>query len=437
MRSRVIMTTERDVQSVVIVGMQWGDEGKGKIVDYLAQRADCVARYQGGNNAGHTIVVGDQTYKFHHIPGGILNKRATCILGNGMVIDLLGLIDELKDLENRGISTGNIYVSETAHLIFDYHRIMDGLNEGLLKVGTTKRGIGPAYEDKVRRHGIRVIDLANPKEFKRKLDLHFKSRHAIGEINWGNIYESHLTAFEKISHRLCSSSMVINRLLRQNSRVILEGAQGTFLDVDHGSYPYVTSSSPTAGGACIGVGIGPRKIDKVVGVSKAYSTRVGEGPFPTELFGDINRRIVEDGHEFGTTTGRVRRCGWLDLVMLKHAIEINGIDSIVLTKLDVLDSFDSLKICIGYEIDGDSFSVDWVPAAYASLVPQYEELPGWKTETGTIRNWNDMPDNAIKYVRYIESYLGVPVEIVSVGAERTATMEILGRDPWRLIGREN
>ena len=411
--------------AVVIVGAQWGDEGKGKITDYLARKADTVVRYQGGNNAGHTIVVDDTTYKFHLIPSGILYDTKTCVLGNGVVVDPEVLLQELDGLKKKNIDTKPLKISDQAHYILPTHKFLDLQSEkakGASKIGTTGRGIGPAYRDKVHRGGIRIGDAAHPDTLRKRLEAHFREHASeLDECEWNvdRTLEYLTDAYAKLERYICNAPQLINDALDQGGRVLLEGAQGTLLDIDHGTYPFVTSSNPTAGGACIGAGIGPTRIDRVVGVTKAYTTRVGSGPFPTELENDLGERLRSDGHEFGTTTGRARRCGWLDLVALRYAVRVNGMTHIALTKLDVLDNFDSIGICTAYELDGkllDHFPTD--PVRFSRVKPIYEMLPGWNEKTHTARAWTDLPAHAAAYISRIEDYLRIPIALVSVGAKR-------------------
>jgi len=418
--------------AVVIVGAQWGDEGKGKVTDYLARDADVVVRYQGGSNAGHTIVVGPDTFKFHLIPSGILYARRTCVLGNGVVLDPEQLISELDELEERHVDTSCLSISDRAHLILPTHRLLDRRSEdrkGEARIGTTGRGIGPAYRDKVDRCGIRVGDPADPARLAEKVRSHLAEHAAdLGSTTWDEgLLLAHLQAVHgRLEPHVCDTATLVNERLDRGERVLFEGAQGTLLDVDHGTYPYVTSSNPTAGGACIGAGVGPTRIGAVVGVTKAYTTRVGEGPFPTELEDDTGERLRDVGREWGTTTGRPRRCGWLDLVALRWAVRVNGLTHLALTKLDVLDGLETLRICTAYRIGGEE--VTSFPATTRSLEavePVWEELPGWEEPCGKARRWSALPANAIAYVARIEEVLRVPVALVSVGADRRATFSRL------------
>ena len=417
--------------AVVIVGAQWGDEGKGKITDYLARDAELVVRYQGGNNAGHTIVVDGSTHKFHLIPSGMLYVDKICVLGNGVVVDAEKLIEELDALVARSIDTARLKISSQAHYILPTHKDLDVQSEadkGASKIGTTGRGIGPAYRDKVNRCGIRLTDPQDPERLEKKLQLHLaEHRNALGDNAWTvpQLIDYLRRVHRRLQPHICNTSAFVNGVLDRGGRVLLEGAQGTLLDVDHGTYPYVTSSNPTAGGACIGAGVGPTRIDRVLGVAKAYSTRVGAGPFPTELNDASGRALQKAGDEVGTTTGRTRRCGWLDLVALRYAVQVNGMTHIALTKLDVLDHFETLKLCTGYRVGGVETS-DYPPdVALDEVEPVYEVLPGWRCDTTGARAWSQLPANAIAYIARIEEAVRIPVALVSVGADREATFSRL------------
>ena len=423
------------MSSVVLVGTQWGDEGKGKITDFLAHQADVVVRYQGGNNAGHTVMVGDVVLQLHLIPSGIMYADKLCVIGNGVVIDPKVLFIELEDLKQMGISAENLRISDSAHLIMPYHKALDSHEEqkrGLYKIGTTKRGVGPAYVDKYARRGIRVCDLFQPKQFAEKvqqaLDFHnciFSELFGAEKMNAAEVVDSYLDYAEKMKKYITDTSLLIYQAVRKNKRVLFEGAQGTLLDIDHGTYPYVTSSQPVSGGAPSGAGIGPTEIDGVVGVAKAYCTRVGEGPFPTELKDATGDMIREIGKEFGTTTGRPRRCGWLDMVMLNYAVRINGLSSIVLTKLDVLSSLPVIRICTGYKLGGHiikEFPRDL--AVLSRCEPVYEQLPGWEEDIGGVRLKDELPANARKYINRVEELSGVKVSMVAVGPKREQTISI-------------
>jgi adenylosuccinate synthase len=421
------------VPATVIVGAQWGDEGKGKIVDLLAQDSDIVCRYQGGPNAGHTIVVGDETYKIRALPSGIVRGKP-CVIGNGCVVDPEVLIGELDDFESRGHSTAHVYVSGNAHLIMPWHLAIDQASEhrlGKLAIGTTRRGIGPCYADKAMRLGIRVQDVLDPKILRQKIEV------ALAEKNlWlTKVYESEpfdletvAAQYEGYAQRLrpyvTDTSLYVDSALRDGKSVLFEGAQATLLDLDHGTYPFVTSSNPVASSAATGVGIGPRRIDHVIGVAKAYVTRVGEGPFPSEIQGADQDRMRELGHEYGTVTGRSRRCGWLDLVALRYAVRVNGIDKLALTKLDVLSHFSELPVCTHYTLRGGEQTPDF-PAHqsdFHAAQPLYETLPGWDESLDGCNSVDDLPAAARRYFEFVEQALDVEVTLVGTGAERTSVL---------------
>jgi adenylosuccinate synthase len=419
--------------TLVVVGCQWGDEGKGKIVDFMSSDYDIVVRYNGGNNAGHTVVIGEEKYKFHLIPSGSLQGKKV-VIGNGVVVDPKILIGEMNSLRERGIEP-KLFISERAHVIMPYHRDLDCSLEkrrGAGKIGTTGRGIGPAYADKVRRtEAVRMGDLTRP-GFREKLRGIVEAK-ASDLIQHGAmqspeeasqyaacIADEYEVYAEKLRPFVCDTSLMINAEIASGTRVLFEGAQGTMLDVDHGTYPFVTSSSSVAGGVCTGVGIGPKMIGKVIGVAKAYTTRVGEGPFPTELDDETGRHMRDKGHEYGTTTGRPRRCGWLDLVVLRHATIVNGLDGIILTKLDVLSGMESVKVCTGYESGGRAFRN--FPADAQEVTPIYKELPGWP-EFGAEGKY-DVPSAAMDYIRFIERETGVPVILLSFGERRDQTITL-------------
>ncbi len=419
--------------ATVVVGAQWGDEGKGKITDHMAESADFVVRYQGGNNAGHTIVVEDERFALTLIPSGVLNETVTPVIGNGCVIDPAVLLEEMATLKSRGIDPSRVRISNNAHLIMPYHRKLDAVMERFLgrqQIGTTKRGIGPAYTDKFSRSGIRVQDLFDPKIFRQKLEAALRDKNlmltkAYNQLPMesGTIADEYLEMAEEIKPYVTDTSLLIWNALRDDKNVLFEGAQGTLLDIDHGTYPFVTSSSPTAGGVGAGIGIGPMEIGRVVGVAKAYISRVGSGPFPTELDDEIGERMVEIGGEFGTVTGRRRRCGWLDTVALRYAVRINGISEIAFTKLDVLSHFESLKVAVGYR-SGEA-SYDEFPRQQRVLYdcePVYKEVEGWSEDITGIRNYQDLPEKAREYVELVEDIVGVPIATVSVGPARSATI---------------
>ena len=417
----------------VIVGAQWGDEGKGKIVDMLSEHADIVARYQGGANAGHTVCIGNKQYVLHLIPAGMFHPHITCVIGNGVVIDPAALMSEIAQLEAAGVTiTGRLLISHNAHLIMPYHKQLDQIREQTTaqRIGTTGRGIGPAYIDKFMRIGIRIVDLLDRDGLARKLKTNIEEKNQIltkiyGEtkIDVDAIIAEYQEFDKKIDEFVTNTSLFLNQALRDGKRVIAEGAQGALLDVDHGTYPFVTSSNPTSGGACTGLGIPPTSVDTVDGVVKAYCTRVGEGPFPTELIDATGERLRTTGHEFGATTGRPRRCGWFDAVALKYTAMVNGIDRIAVTKLDVLDAFDEIKVCIGYEHKGKrlkSFPTDL--ASLGSITPVYESYEGWKTPLADLTMYGDLPRNARKYLEALAHLTGTRLWVVSVGPRRDQTI---------------
>ncbi|MFN3740749.1 MAG: adenylosuccinate synthase [Thermodesulfovibrionales bacterium] len=414
---------------VVVVGTQWGDEGKGKIVDVLSEEADLIVRYQGGHNAGHTVVINNEKFILHLIPSGILHKDKLCVIGNGVVIEPGALLEEINGLRERGIEVGNnLLISKNAHLIMPYHILLDTHSEKTtkVKIGTTGRGIGPAYTHKAQRMGIRAVDLLEPELFKEKLDRNLeeinfilKERYGLQPLDPDRIFNDYLQFAEKLRIHISDTEVVINNAIDKGKRVLLEGAQGTLLDVDHGTYPFVTSSNPVAGGACVGAGIGPTKITSVLGVVKAYTTRVGEGPFPTELKDELGELLRTRGGEFGATTGRPRRCGWLDTVVLKHSVRVNGITGLVITKLDILDELDTIKICIGYKFEGKVY--EEMPKEFkifSRAEPVFIELKGWKEETTGIRDYKRLPEKARSYLKKIEELLGVPIVLISTGQRR-------------------
>ncbi|RXF73321.1 adenylosuccinate synthase [Hansschlegelia zhihuaiae] len=426
--------------NVVVVGAQWGDEGKGKIVDWLSEKADVVVRFQGGHNAGHTLVIDGVTYKLSLLPSGVVRPGKLSIIGNGVVVDPHALADEIARLKEQGVelTPETLKVADNATLILSVHRELDALREGSTegtRIGTTKRGIGPAYEDKVGRRAIRLRDLANlptlgPK-IDRMLSHHNALRRGFGlpELTHEAIYEELSSAAPKVLPYVEATWELLDERARAGDRILFEGAQGALLDVDHGTYPFVTSSNTTAGQAATGSGLGPRAIGYVLGIAKAYTTRVGEGPFPTELTDEIGRRLGERGHEFGTVTGRPRRCGWLDAVALRQTGRISGIDGIALTKLDVLDGLDEIKVCVAYELDGQT--INRLPAsqgAQSRIRPVYETIEGWKGATAGARSWADLPAQAVKYVRRVEELIDCPIALVSTSPERADT--ILVADPF-------
>jgi adenylosuccinate synthase len=424
---------------IVIVGAQWGDEGKGKVTDLLAEQAQVVVRYQGGNNAGHTVVVGQQTLKLHLIPSGVHRPGVLCVIGNGLVVDPRALVAEMDELEANGLDTSGLRISANAHLVMPYHLMLDGIEEerrGGKSLGTTRRGIGPTYTDKAARYGLRVQDLLDMAVFEGKLDQALVQKNALltaaygkEPLEMGPILEEYRACAERLRPHIVDASLLVHEALTQGQNVLFEGAQGTLLDVDHGTYPFVTSSSPVAGGACTGVGIGPRQIDGVIGVSKAYTTRVGAGPFPTELSDAVGDHLREVGREYGTTTGRPRRCGWFDGVILRYAARVNGLTGLALTKLDVLSGLTWLKICVGYEYDGQVLKeFPYRGTVLARCQPIYEEMDGWTEEISGVRAYDELPPQARAYVARLAEVAGVPIDMISVGPEREQT--ILLRSPF-------
>jgi adenylosuccinate synthase len=424
--------------NVIVIGAQWGDEGKGKITDLLSRSADVVVRYQGGVNAGHTIVVKGQTFKLHLIPSGILYPDTECIIGCGTVIDPQVLIAELEQLEKLNISTENLLISETAHVTMPYHRLIDRASEerrGSHKIGTTGRGIGPTYADKSERTGIRMLDLMDPQGLRDQLEWTINYKNVILEklynlppLDPQKVIEEYLGYAERLRPYVIDTSLKIYDAIGRRRNILFEGAQGTLLDLDHGTYPYVTSSNPVAGGACVGTGLGPTMIDRVIGVSKAYTTRVGEGPFPTELNSEVGELLCDRGAEFGTTTGRKRRCGWFDAVIGRYAVRINGMDCLAITKLDVLDELEEINVCTAYEINGER--CDHFPTSarrFAQCRPIYKTLPGWQQSTTNCRSWEELPRQAQDYLKFLAELMEVPIAIVSLGASRDQT--IILEDP--------
>lgn len=418
--------------NTILVGAQWGDEGKGKIIDVLTEQADIVVRSQGGNNAGHTVYLGAKKYVLHLVPSGILRKRKVCVIGNGVVIDPISLVQELDGLEKLGIKMGkNLLISETAHLVFPYHRELDAQREvlkGKNKIGTTKRGIGPAYGDKAARTGLRMIDLIKPDQFAEKLKVKIKENNEILKafgakpLQYKKVLEAYAAAGERLSPFVKNTVVYLHEACRANKTILFEGAQGTFLDIDHGTYPFVTSSNTTAGGACTGSGVAPHRMDSVIGVMKAYTTRVGEGPFPTEN-AELSDFLHNLGREFGATTGRARRCGWFDAVATRHASMVNGIDELAVTNVDGLDTLDVIRVCVTYRHAGKRY--DYVPAdaeVLAECQPDYVEFPGWKTDTSKARKWKDLPGKARAYLDAIAQLTEARLSIVSVGPARDQTL---------------
>lgn len=424
--------------NVIVIGAQWGDEGKGKVTDLLSKSADVVVRYQGGVNAGHTVVVNGQTFKLHLIPSGILYPDTECIIGSGTVIDPKVLIGELDQLADLGISTEKLMIAQTAHVTMPYHRLIDQASEerrGTRKIGTTGRGIGPTYADKSERTGIRIIDLMDSESLRSQLEWTINYKNVLLEklynlppLDAEAVIEEYLEYAERLRPHVVDASLKIDDAVRKRHNILFEGAQGTLLDLDHGTYPYVTSSNPVAGGACVGAGVGPTMIDRVIGVAKAYTTRVGEGPFPTEMVEGIGQVLRDRGAEFGTTTGRERRCGWFDAVIGRYAVRINGLDCLAITKLDVLDALEEIKVCVAYNVDGDR--CEHFPSdgrKFARCEPIYETLPGWKRSTAECRSLDDLPKQALDYLKFLAELMEVPIAIVSLGASRDQT--IIVEDP--------
>lgn len=425
------------MSTLVVVGSQWGDEGKGKITDLLSEEANIIVRYQGGCNAGHTVVKGDEQYIFHLIPSGILHKRVKCLIGNGVVIDPESLLQEIENLKKKNIEIDdNLLIDFKAHVVLPYHKTLDEMKEtkrGKDKIGTTKRGIGPAYIDKIARTGIRMIDLINEKSLSKKLENNLNEKNIIFEKLYGvkisnqekkDIIKKYREYGQLLKKYVIDVSLYLNQAINEDKKILFEGAQGTLLDIDHGTFPYVTSSNPIAGGACIGTGVGPTKIDRVMGITKAYTTRVGRGPFPTEIQGEeIEEYIRQKGGEFGATTGRPRRCGWFDAILVNYAVRINGMDSIVITKIDVLSDFDKIKICTSYKYNGKmikEFPVDL--ETLQKCIPVYEEMEGWKGNISQITKYEDLPQQLKAYIGRIEELVRTKVVIVSVGPKRSQTI---------------
>ena len=420
------------MSNTILVGAQWGDEGKGKIIDVLTEQADIVVRTQGGNNAGHTVFLGKQKYVLHLIPSGILRKGKTCVIGNGVVIDPVSLVEEIDGLLKVKVHVdGNLFISETAHLVFPYHRELDAQREilkGKNKIGTTKRGIGPAYGDKAARTGLRVIDLINAERFESALKVKIKENNEVLKafgakpISFSKVHAAYRAAGDRLKPFVTNTVVLLDKAARRGANILFEGAQGTFLDIDHGTYPFVTSSNTTAGGACTGSGVAPNRMDRVVGVMKAYTTRVGEGPLPTEN-AEIADMLHAMGREFGATTGRARRCGWFDSVATRHATMVNGIDELAVTNLDGLDTVENIKVCIGYKIGSTRY--DYVPndvELLSKCAPIYAEFPGWKTPTHDAREWKKLPTKARAYLKAIAELTGAKLTIASVGPAREQTI---------------
>lgn len=420
------------MSATVIIGAQWGDEGKAKFVDYLSSDYDYIIRYAGGANAGHTVIYDGKKYVFHLVPSGILHPNTEVIIGNGVVLDFEYFLEEMQDLEEQGIPVKErIYLSDSMHLILPYHKLIDKAGETMLgenKIGTTGRGIGPAYQDKMSRRGLRLGDLQDGILLRERLEAiaKFKSReltslYNLPEIDVDDLHQRLSSFYDKIKDRIINSSYFINDKLRAGKKVLLEGAQATCLDIDHGTYPFVTSSNPTIGGALTGSGIGPRWVESIIGISKAYTTRVGSGPFPTEILGEMGDYLREIGHEFGATTGRPRRCGWLDIEALKMAVRVNGLTELAISKLDVFDKFEKINIAVGYKYKGEK--IDYFPSTgLEHIQPIYETLTGWQEEISFVREFDELPARARAYIERLEELLEIPVSLISVGADRQATI---------------
>jgi adenylosuccinate synthase len=421
--------------ATIVLGAQWGDEGKGRVVDYFSQKADYVVRFQGGNNAGHTIVVGDQRLALSLIPSGILYPHCIPVIASGTVIDPKVLLDEMAMASDKNLDPSRVRLSSNAHLIMPYHRKLDAAIERYLgknQIGTTKKGIGPAYTDKISRFGIRVQDLFDPKIFREKVEAALEDKNKILPrvyntlpMEADEIVDEYIEYAELLRPHVTDTSLLLWDAIKEGSEVLFEGAQGTMLDIDHGTYPFVTSSNPTAGGAIVGSGVGPKAIDEIIGVAKAYISRVGTGPFPTELHDEVGDTMIELGGEYGTVTGRRRRCGWLDLLALRYAVRINSLTKLFLTKMDILSAFDTIKVATGYVSDGERY--DEFPAQQSVLYhcePEYDELAGWKDDITDVREYDDLPKEAQTYIEYVQDAVGVPVGWVSVGPERSQLIEI-------------
>ena len=418
--------------NTILVGAQWGDEGKGKIIDVLTELADVVVRTQGGNNAGHTVFIGKQKYVLHLVPSGILRKRKTCVIGNGVVIDPIGLVEEIHGLLKLGVKVAdNFFISETAHLVFPYHRELDAQREilkGKNRIGTTKRGIGPAYGDKAARTGLRIIDLIDPPRFETLLRQKIKENNEILKafgarpLSFKQVHAAYRAAGERLKPFVANTVVLLHEAVRQQKDILFEGAQGTFLDIDHGTYPFVTSSNTTAGGACTGSGVPPHRMDRVVGVMKAYTTRVGEGPLPSES-PEVADMLHGMGREFGATTGRARRCGWFDAVATRQAAMVNGIDGLAVTNIDGLDSLETIRVCVGYRVGATRY--DYLPnhpEALSKCKPVYVEFPGWRTPTDRARRWKELPAKARAYLKAIVELTGAKLTIASIGPAREQTI---------------
>lgn len=419
------------MSTYVVVGLQYGDEGKGKITDVLSAKSDYVVRFQGGDNAGHTVYVGDEKFVLHLLPSGVLQCKGKCIIANGVVVNPKAFLKEIGQIEEKGMKTDHVFISRRAHVIMPYHILLDTYREeeaGGTHIGTTKKGIGPCYEDKIARVGIRMVDLLNPEVLAEKIKKNLKIKNSLFEkyfdkptLEFDEIYNEFLELGQKLKDRIVDTEVELNQAIHDGKNILFEGAQAAMLDIDFGTYPYVTSSSPTTGGVCSGAGVPPTSLQNLIGVAKAYTTRVGEGPFPTELDNELGEKIRQTGFEFGATTGRPRRTGWLDLVSLKHATMINGINNLVITKLDVLSGIPTLKIATQYKTE-DGKIIDYFTSSTTKLYnyePIYEELEGWTEDITKVRSYDELPANAKKYIEFIENYLGINVYLVSVGPERS------------------
>ena len=434
------------MSNIIVLGAQWGDEGKGKVVDLFSGHFDIVARYQGGHNAGHTVYIGDKKYVLKLIPSGILRPGIKAVIGNGVVVDPAALLDEMTTLEQAGVQVkGSLFISSRAHVIFPFHRLVEKMSEARenrIPIGTTSRGIGPSYEDKIGRRGIRVADLLDCEGFRLLYDTLSEDKrmlaatfHIPDTIDYADIRDQYEQFASRIEPMVCDTAKLLNDAIGQGKSVLFEGAQGTMLDIDHGTYPFVTSSSAAAGGACTGTGVPPTKIDGIIGVTKAYITRVGSGPFPSESLDEMGERIRQAGNEYGAVTGRPRRCGWFDVPLLRYTAAVNGFDSLIMTKLDVLDELEEIPVCIAYKIDGKDTGE--MPATYRgmqAIKPVYQTLPGWKTSTRGINSYDALPEKARRYIEFLEQRTGVEVGCVSTGPERNETMVRRGSTLEKLFG---
>lgn len=434
------------MSNIIVLGAQWGDEGKGKVVDLFSGHFDIVARYQGGHNAGHTVYIGEKKYVLKLIPSGILRPGIKAVIGNGVVVDPAALLDEMNTLEQAGVQVkGSLFISSRAHVIFPFHRLVEKMSEARenrIPIGTTSRGIGPSYEDKIGRRGIRVADLLDPEGFRLLYDTLAEDKrmlaatfHIPDTIDYADIRDQYEQFASRLEPMVCDTAKLLNDAIGEGKSVLFEGAQGTMLDIDHGTYPFVTSSSAAAGGACTGTGVPPTKIDGIIGVTKAYITRVGSGPFPSESLDEMGERIRKAGNEYGAVTGRPRRCGWFDVPLLRYTAAVNGFDSLIMTKLDVLDELDEIPVCIAYKIDGKDTGE--MPATYRgmqAIKPVYQTLPGWKSSTRGIDSYDALPEKARRYIEFLEQRTGVEVGCVSTGPERNETMVRRGSTLEKLFG---